>query len=338
MWRPTTDGSSKTGSNNATQSSDSRIGTDRSSVARRGFLNSAVAATALTIAGCMDQNQSDTTHATETWPTPKDGQKAVMPLGSIHLDISEDGERGNIFVFDPGDVLGERRQAELAELTEQVGEWDPNRVAVEWPVSEQAALDTAYEAYQDDDLETVEEILDPRSEIVQIGFRLAAARNHDGVLATDAPQDLFALMSEDEREKMAHRFEQYVETDKHDEFDYPVSDPYSTTETHQQELDDNTLIDFYRMLNSPAQHRINDELIYTVAFEESEVGAYVGVKLLTAWYQRNLRITSNLWNGIEETDDRVVLLYGASHVPGIRHMLNLAPMFAPVNPQPYLTH
>lgn len=81
---------------------------------------------------------------------------------------------------------------------------------------------------------------------------------------------------------------------------------------------------------------MNDMNFYATAFENSDTGEYTYVKLITAWTQRNLRIASNIWNAPAEDDERVLVVYGSSHVPQLRQILTGAPMMAPISPLPYL--
>lgn len=75
---------------------------------------------------------------------------------------------------------------------------------------------------------------------------------------------------------------------------------------------------------------------YAYVFEQAAAGAYTPVKLLTAWHQRNLRIASNIWSVPAADDERVLVVFGASHIPGLQNILTGTPMFSPVSPLPYL--
>jgi hypothetical protein len=77
----------------------------------------------------------------------------------------------------------------------------------------------------------------------------------------------------------------------------------------------------YRRLNTPEIGSfacLNDRLLYATAFEHSEPGEYAMVKLMSAWWQRNLRIASNIWNVPNEDDGRVLVVCGGSRVPGLK--------------------
>ena len=121
--------------------------------------------------------------------------------------------------------------------------------------------------------------------------------------------------------------------------EYPLASPEEYIAQEQRRLDEGSLLDHYRRLNAlnPGSFAwMNDQLLYATAFERSERSEYAMVKLVTAWVQRNLRIASNIWNALNGADQRVVVIYGASHVPGLKQILTGTPMMVPVSPLPYL--
>lgn len=263
-----------------------------------------------------------------------------MLLGSTHLAQSP-GDTQNAYATDPGDILGDQRQNELETLTDRLAEWDPDRVAVEERVPQQSVIDDAYAAYRDDtrDLTTVPEWETDRSnEIVQIGFRLADKLGHDSVAAVDYLQSPAALLTDEEKQQLPDSLRPLLFNP--DTVEYPLPDIAERNAAEQQRLDEGSLVEFYRWLNTPDVGSTmwdNDMNFYAMAFENSEPGNYTSVKLMTAWTQRNLRIASNIWNVPAEDDERVLVVYGASHIPQLGQILTGAPMMAPVSPPPYLT-
>jgi hypothetical protein len=310
---------------------------------RRSLMGSATAAAIAGLAGCAGlQTDAETPAAAGTtpWPDPREGQREVMLLGSTHLAQSP-GDTRNAYATDPGNILGEQRQHELETLTDRLAEWDPDRVAVEETVSQQPVIDEAYAAYRDDPdtLRTVSGWERDRSnETVQIGFRLADKLGHDSVAAVDYLQSPAALLTDEEKRQLPDSLRAMLVDP--DTVEYPLPDAAESNAEKQQRLDEGSLVDFYRWLNTPdvgASMWNNDMNFYATAFENSEPGDYTAVKLMTAWTQRNLRIASNVWNVPAETDERVLVVYGASHVPQLGQILTGAPMMAPVSPLPYLT-
>lgn len=268
------------------------------------------------------------------WPEPQEGQLEVIPFATSHLAYGgpEDDEGGHLFYLDAGDVLGDKRQRELEELAELIVARQPDRVAVEFPATQQEQLDQLYRAYCDGkDLPPMELPFDfERSEIVQVAFRVADRLGHERVLGVDHPQGMNALIGEDESAQLVP-FEEAVE--ELAGADFPMAHPATNIERAQQILDEGSLVEHFHDLNRPDGFAAgNDRMFYAYGFEYSDVDAHLPIDLMVAWYQRNLRVLANLWNMVEEDDKRVFLLFGASHIPQFRHVLDLAPMYAPADP------
>ncbi|TYT61408.1 DUF5694 domain-containing protein [Natrialba swarupiae] len=299
-------------------------------LARRQFLATTAVGTTAETAGCTGPaGRESVDEVDDAWPAPREGKRRVMLFGSTHLQHTADGDGGNVFAVDPGDVLEDDRQRELADLVDRLATWDPDRVAVEWPSAEQEIIDEAYTDYRDGGIEALPERLDPTNEIVQIGFRLADRLDHEPPAAVDYPQNLTALL---ESEETPPSFESLLPDPA--DVAYPLPALEETIAEDQRLLDEGTLLEYHRHLNDPDRARWNDELLFAAALEGSDLGEYPATSLLTAWYQRNIRIAANLWNGVD--GERVLLVIGASHVPGLRHLLTVAPMFVPVSPLPSL--
>ncbi len=319
-----------------------------SGLTRRLFTGATAAAAMAGLAGCTalqdDIGNTDSeanSELADPWPSPKESQREVMLLGSTHLAQSP-GDTQNAYATDPGDILGEQRQRELETLTNRLAEWEPDRIAVEEMVSQQSVIDDAYTAYRDDTdtLETVSGWERDRSdEIVQIGFRLADKLGHDSVDAVDYRQSVAALLTDAEKQQLPDSLRALLVDP--DSVAYPLPDMAERIEEEQTRLDKGSLVEFYQWLNTPDVGSTmwdNDIHFYATAFENSDPGDYTYVKLMTAWTQRNLRIASNIWNVPAEDNERVLVIYGASHVPQLGQILTGAPMMVPVSPLAYLTN
>jgi hypothetical protein len=257
-----------------------------------------------------------------------------MLLGTSHL-AQTPGDTQNSFALDAGDVLDEQRQEELNILTDRLTEWDPDRVAVEEVPANQSDLNAAYTAYKNGQMDQVAELYDQRNEIVQVGFRLADKLGHESVAAVDYRQSLYELLTETERKELTPLSESLPKLLSEE---YPLPAPGEVIKQEQRKLSEGSLLDHYRRLNTLDSEvtRLTEMLYYTYVFEQADVGTYTPVKLITAWYQRNFRIASNIWNVPAEDDKQVLVIFGSSHLPSLRTILNAAPMFAPVSPLQYL--
>lgn len=102
----------------------------------------------------------------------------LLVLGTPHL-ANPGKDSTNLVV---PDVLAADRQRELVDLVDALARWQPDRIAVEWPVTEQAALDHAYANYRDG------RGAPARDEIHQLAFRLAQRLGLPHVDAVDVPR------------------------------------------------------------------------------------------------------------------------------------------------------
>lgn len=165
------------------------------------------------------------------------------------------------------------------------------------------------------------------NEVFQLGFRLARRLGHKNVHAVDVRErSEFKLAFT--TEQLIERAKSLGQTDliergtrwaKWYEDLYRWEDELKTKQTLLQHL---------RMMNSP-EHIRHSMSRYLVA--EFEVGGgaadYTGADMRTAWYNRNLRIFSNLLRLRTSNSDRVLLVIGHGHVPLLLFMAQNAPEF-----------
>jgi hypothetical protein len=64
--------------------------------------------------------------------------------------------------------------------------------------------------------------------------------------------------------------------------------------------------------------------------------AYPGVDWVTAWYNRNLRIFANLQRITSSSGDRILVIFGAGHIPILRHCVLALPEYNLVEVSEYL--
>lgn len=258
------------------------------------------------------------------WPTPEPGQTRVMLLGCYHMANPGHDE----YNLKADDVLEESRQRELELLAAGLANWEPDRVAVEWPRDRQHEVDVAYEAYRAGDLDRLDGDIDPRNELVQVGCRLAELLGHGRVRAIDHKLPMDAHLDESEAVGLDA-------APNPDAVDYPLMDLEVELEESQGRLAESTVAEYLAYLNRERQLRHNGQLTFASALAH-EGDDHAGARLLTAWYERNFRILENLWDAIGTDDDRALVVIGAAHVRPLRHFLDEAPMTCPVSPIPSL--
>ena len=266
------------------------------------------------------------------WPSCESGQVQVMLLGTYHMD---DPGLDEVNV-DTDDVLSDERQAQLEDLTERLADWQPDRIAVERPYDNADAVDSLYESYRTGEYAYDREERFPaphpmrsddrsecRSEVVQIGFRLAERLNHDRVAPIDEhPEerdDPFTDRDVDSARKTA----------------VPLPDPQGWKSDVEDHLASSTIPEHLAWTNEEPLLQFNHDLMFDRGIRAT--GENLGTPTsLADWYDRNLRMVHHLWRAMEDGDERMLLVVGSGHVRALRHLLTETPMCCPVSPLPSL--
>lgn len=211
------------------------------------------------------------------------------------------------------DILSAERQAELDEILDRLEAWGPTRIAVEWDRDEQARLDERYAQYLAGDFEI------SSNEIYQLGFRLGKRLAHERLWAVDADSRFYEPRVDREEWAKQHGQEWIFDHPWHERFErlYSWDDERKTRVPLRETL---------LYMNSPERLAIGHGHYFVGGFKAGDGTEYPGADHLTGWwYVRNLRIFSSLLQLARESDDKVLLIVGAGHVPILRHAALSAP-------------
>lgn len=236
----------------------------------------------------------------------------LMLLGTFHFaDAGLDDYKPKYSV----DILSDERQAEVQELVDLIAKYRPTKIAIEYRPEHQAYFDSLYQVYRDGGLR------DKQTETIQLAFRLADQLGHDKLYCVDADRQHYPYLLEN------LDYETYVDT---------VSRPtryyegYNERYTQMYEFEDSlkTVTDlktFFLFKNTPERINMSHGNYLLSSTAMGVQGDYIGPDLQTSWYNRNLRIYSNIAKLIESPDERILLLIGAGHVPILRHAVLSSP-------------
>lgn len=270
------------------------------------------------------------------WPDPEPHQVEVLLLGTTHLDNPGLDEVNP----EVGEVLEPDRQRELGALVDRLESAAPDRVAVERPWDRHDELDEQYQAYRTGewayDTEARVESVHPkrndpttecRSEVVQIGFRLADRLDHETVYPVDDPMDL----TNDDAEEL-----QEVGFSPEEKVPIDLPDPERKEEADEERFATSTISEYLLAINRAAEQQFNHRFMFAEAIPWGRGENFGGPDQLATWYRRNLHIVHNCWRSLEPGDQRLFLLVGNGHVRVLRQLLDETPQFCPVSPLPYL--
>jgi hypothetical protein len=216
------------------------------------------------------------------------------------------------------DVLAPDRQQELESLTEQLAAFRPTHVAVEAEPSGQHRLDSLYAAFLQGGYTP------GPNEIYQIGFRLAKRLGLPRVDAVDAPartywndQQVQAKLDSlgVSMETLMKRIEQDPWAARYQEL-YAREDSLKTLRPLAEHL---------LYINAPERIRLGHGAYLVGSFKLGADLDYIGPDDATSWYNRNLRIFSNLQALTAAPNDRILLVIGAGHLPILRFLAESCP-------------
>lgn len=166
-----------------------------------------------------------------------------------------------------------------------------------------------------------------RSEVIQIGFRLADRLGHERVYPVDVPATLGD--SPDFEALETAGFEPTVKTE------VTRLDTDDLQASLDERLAESTIPAYLRHLNEEAALHGNDTM-FGEYLRYGEGDNYAGPDALATWYQRNLRMVHNMWRAVDGETERVLFVVGSGHVHVLRHLFTEFPPLCPVSPLPYL--
>jgi hypothetical protein len=225
----------------------------------------------------------------------------VLVLGTYHM--ANPGR--DIFNVKADDVLAPKRQAEIKELLDVLGRFRPTKIAIE--ADSDSPKIKQYQDYLAGKYEP------GRNESDQIGLRLAKELNLPKIYGIDADGDFPFPALQDYA--IAHS--------RKEELDCLMAQVGKTVQDDNEFLKSHSVLQMLLRINSSEAVR-RGLAGYALFAHFGEEYNYAGVRLLTEWYKRNMRIYTNLLN-IIEPGDRVLVIFGAGHLGLLRQAVQADP-------------
>lgn len=247
-------------------------------------------------------------------PSIKNVEKIqVMVMGTYHFNNPNRDE----YNVDAADVMTPARQKQIREVVDNLAEFEPSKVTLEYVRKNAAKFDSLYKAYRsgDHDLE--------RNERQQIGFRLADEMGHNRVYAVDFN---YSFPIDEVKEFAGKQDQEFLEYLKH--WGRSLKKEADSLQRH------GTVAEALRSINSPYFEDAQRQMYARTATVGNDT-AYPGVELVTNWHRRNLRIFANMEH-IAEPGDRVFLMFGSGHSAILRDLVEAHPQMVLVDPLDYL--
>ncbi len=252
-----------------------------------------------------------------------DGKAQIMILGTFHFkDKGLDSYKPQYNI----DILSEEKQAEVKKIIKLLESYEPTKIAVEVKTNRQAYLDSLYNEYLAGTFAL------PSNEIYQFGFRLARHLSHEKVYAIDVKgRSYFVDLTQEEYDARVQKLKNTNLLHRDWNTRYKKLYTYGDSLKMSHSLREHLLY-----LNSEERLRKGHGHYLVDTFKFSAGDDYLGPDMATRWYNRNLRIFSNLQRITKTQNEKILLIIGAGHVPIIRHAVESSPEYQLVEVSEYL--
>jgi hypothetical protein len=216
----------------------------------------------------------------------------ILILGTYHM--ANPGR--DVHNMEADDVLSATRQREIAELIDVLRRFRPTKVAVESRVGRRQ-IPERYAEY------LAGEYTPSRNETEQIGFRLAKELGHEAIYPVD-----------EDGEFPYFRVLNYAKANGLEaEFDSVRAVTGARVEREADYLRSHTVLETLELMN--ADSTVAQAVAEYYAFVSfGEPYEYAGPDLIARWFERNIRIYSNIRALITSPDERILVVYGAGHL------------------------
>lgn len=257
---------------------------------------------------CKEKEVKENTLKSESGKTNK---LEVLLLGTFHFANFNPENNGDVVQVNVRDILTDENQKELEAISDKIKTFNPDKIFVEYPYQSQSILDSIFSSFSTDNYKNVK-----RSEITQLAFRTAKKLDHQKLYAidyrTDFPYD--SLLTQMEKAKQNHLIaKDSLELEK--------------LEMVENELfaSNKSLTDILYYYNNDKRRKEDINWYVNLANQGGERDNFVGAYLASEWYKRNLYMYSLVQKSIDNNDDRILILAGASHIAMFKDFIDYNP-------------
>jgi hypothetical protein len=259
--------------------------------------------------------------------TPKKRIQIVL-LGTFHFNQSLDSNsqlHSNLFT--------PKRQAEVTDIIDRLVGFKPTKILVEQEPDRQPFWDSIYADFKMGKEPATNRL--KANEITQLGLKTAKALQLKNVLCVDFQPENFGeknYQPKNTSDSLMQAMWQYVNNypdsiqNHTDLFNLRYPNKRLKQDSLLQKL---SLAQYLLTLNTPEYFAYSDYSNFTWFYSIGKTNEYVGVDWLTDfWYGRNLRIYTNVLRHINpKEDNKLLLIYGSSHIAFLKHLFEMNPLF-----------
>jgi hypothetical protein len=261
-------------------------------------------------------------------PAPLNTKIKVYLVGTFHFNASD----GDVIKGTKVDMSTPDKQRELDELVSKLQKTQADKVFVEWMPDRQRFVDSTYALYRKGQREVGSQRQN-NNEVVQVGYRLAKQLNRPKVYCADA-DGIFDYGAAQASAKQ-HGQEAILKGG----FQAPISDSVglliqartkaiSARQAQAPKYSGENVLTHFKRMNTEAADRGNMDAYLLYLNRVGSGPDYAGADLGGEYYQRNVRIYTNLLRAVDvQRDKAIVLIIGQGHVSLLKSILRYNSLF-----------
>lgn len=248
----------------------------------------------------------------------------VLSLGTFHFafhnaDVIKTDKANQI------DVLNNQYQSEIEEIVKRLAKFKPTHIAIEIDPAKQIRTDSLYKEYLEGNYHL------KRSETEQLGFRLAKQLGHEKLFCVNAwgtyPENIERVLNGSD--SVANQKFMDCFYNNPDSSIFYSREPVFKTQGILEEL---------KQLNT--EENLKKELgnyLTSVFKYETKDDGFFGVDFTTTWwFNRNLRIFRNIQRIGTKPGDKILVIFGYSHMNILNPLFEASPEFKLVSANEFL--
>ncbi|TDT44916.1 hypothetical protein CLV90_1995 [Maribacter spongiicola] len=273
---------------------------------------------------CRNETSNKLIKTIDEHDSQKAGKIQVLNVGFFHFGTTSDANKVD---FDENNL---KEQKEIRQLSELLAAFKPTIICLEYTPEIDDKINEGYIKF----LENPDKLDTEYGELSMVGYDVARMNSLEKVYGIDnyigynysvgdfienSPELINAIDPKTYLELTNNPLKEYPEL-----------------EAKNKNFDNLSLLEKIKLTNNPVMldYSLNtnaDKLFY-VGIDDN----FVGADQAALFYQRNMRIFSNL-NRIKMTvDDRVLIIMGSAHTAMLREFISRSPKFEMVNTLDYL--
>ncbi len=252
------------------------------------------------------------THAQENQKTE------ISLLGTFHFNQFHNSESSN------NNFFGAKKQKEIAFVLKRLKDFKPDQIYIEREPQYQAQIDSLYGLYKNNKLK-LEKLENGAGEVYQLAFRLAKALDLKTPKCVNhyesTPQSL--LSSGSNIEKYQSTLKNFQDLGR-SVVGKLLQGEASLLETLlKMNLPENISLSHDLLFNIPAYVQDGEFSSYDKVSKASIDKRYIGAEFISLFYERNLKIYSNILNTqLKHNDQRILFITGQVHVGVLQELLS----------------